>query len=138
MSLFPMFSLPQAAPSASLPLYEDVDMDYETGTPKWRNGQPVLCTGADAVKSWAWRAILTARYQYSVFTWDYACELATLVGQPYTADTKVAEASRYIQEALLVCPYIREVRVQDVTFTGAVLHLNVQIKTVYGEVQLHV
>lgn len=136
--LFPMFFTPQPTGSAALPLYQDVEMDYKKGTPKWQGGQPNLCTGAQAVKSWAWRALRTARYQYSVFSWSYACELEQLIGQPYTADTKVAEAERYVKEALLVCPYIRQVQVRNVHFEGDTLHMDVSIDTVYGEVDLDV
>ena len=57
--LFPMFSLPQENPGAALPLYTDVAMDYDRGEPRWESGNPVVVTGLEAVKSWAWRTIAT-------------------------------------------------------------------------------
>ena len=76
--LFPQFSAPAAGQSQSLPLYRDVRMDYETGRPLWESGNPVMVTGLEAVKGWAWRAIGTARYHYPCFSWSYGCELEAL------------------------------------------------------------
>ena len=114
--LFPMFSLPQQDAGGALPLYTDVAMDYDRGEPRWESGNPVIVSGLEAVKSWAWRAIATERYRWPIFTWSYGCELLTLVGQPYLAETKRSEAERYVKEALLVSPYIRSVRVSDARF----------------------
>ena len=68
MTLFPLFSVPEAG-TADLPLYTDVAMDYETGVPRWESGNPVIVTGLEAVKSWAWRAAATARYRWPAFCW---------------------------------------------------------------------
>ena len=50
--LFPMFDLPQDQ-TAGLPLYRDVQMDYEKGCPVWAGGAPVFVTGLEAVRGWA-------------------------------------------------------------------------------------
>jgi hypothetical protein len=133
MSLFPMYAIPQGSAAGELPLYTDVAMDYTAGTPRWESGNPVIVSGLEAVKSWAWRAVATARYRYQCFSWSYGCELESLVGQPYQADTKRSEAARYVQDALLVSPYITDCQVEDVAFEGDTLHLNVTFTTVYGK-----
>ena len=138
MSLFPLFSLPASGGAGELPLYTDVAMDYDTGTPRWESGNPVTVTGLEAVKSWAWRAIATARYRWPVFDWSYGCELEALVGQPYQADTKRAEAVRYLQEALTVSPYITAARVTEIRFEGSTLHGVVELSTVYGKETVYV
>ena len=138
MSLFPLFSLPASTQQGQLPLYTDVAMDYDAGTPRWESGKPVLVTGLEAVKSWAWRAIATARYRWPIFDWSYGCELEALVGQPYQADTKRSEAIRYIQEALTVSPYITAATVSDVSFEGSTLHGAVALETIYGRGNLYV
>ena len=61
-----------------------------------------------------------------------------LVGQPYRADTKRSEAERYVREALLVSPYIREVQVTDTTFEGSTIHIAVDLTTVYGRASVYV
>lgn len=138
MTLFPMFSVPAAAQSTALPLYTDVAMDYDKGEPRWESGNPVIVSGLEAVKSWAWRAIATERYRWPIFTWSYGCELRTLVGQPYLAETKRSEATRYASEALMVSPYITSVTVKEVAFEDSTLHLEVEFESVYGKERLNV
>lgn len=138
MSLFPMYAMPASVRQADLPLYTDVAMDYEREAPRWESGNPVLVTGLEAVKSWAWRAIATERYRWAVFDWSYGCELLALVGQPYQASTKLSEAARYIRDALLVSPYITAVQVENARFDGAALHMDVRMTTVYGKESIHV
>ena len=136
--LFPQFTPPTTAQTQALPLYRDVLMDYEAGRPVWESGNPVLVTGLEAVKGWAWRAVDTARYRYPCFSWSYGCELENLIGQPYQAETKKSEAERYVKEALLVSPYIREARVSDTRFEGSTLHMTVELSTVYGKERFNV
>lgn len=138
MTLFPMFSPPAATQATDLPLYTDVAIDYDRGEPRWESGNPVIVSGLEAVKSWAWRAIATERYRWPIFTWSYGCELQTLVGRPYLADTKRSEASRYVNEALMVSPYITAVSVREVSFQGSTLHLDVEFESVYGKERLNV
>lgn len=138
MTLFPMFSTPAQSQMAGLPLYTDVAIDYDTGTPKWESGNPVIVSGLEAVKSWAWRAIATERYRWPIFSWSYGCELESLVGQPYQAETKRSEAVRYVRDALLVSPYITACAVSDVTFDGSTLHMEVEFTTIYGKEEVHV
>ena len=138
MSLFPMYQMPEEPRTAALPLYTDVRMDYDRGVSVWENGNPVLVSGLEAVKGWAWRAIATARYRYPIYSWSYGCELESPTGQPYQADTKRSEAERYVRDALLVNPYIREVQVENTTFQGSTLHMTVALTTVYGKERLDV
>lgn len=135
--LFPMFTTVEAQP-AELPLYTDVAMDYERGIPRFSGGNPVLVSGLEAVKSWAWRAVKTARYRWSCFTWDYGCELEALAGQPYGQETRRSEAVRYVEEALTVCPYITGATARVEGFTGSTLAISVEIRTVYGRGEIHV
>ena len=134
--LFPLFQTAPQSAAAALPLLRDVAMDYEKGAPLFAGGNPVVVSGLEAVKSWAWRAIQTARYRYSSFSWDYGCELENLVGQPYGQDTRRSEAVRYVQECLLINPYITDVRQIDVTFHDATLSIHCAVDTLYGEVQI--
>ena len=93
---------------------------------------------AGAVKGWAWRALHTERYRWSPFSWDYGCELESLVGQPYREDTRLSEAVRYVREALTVCPYITRAAAEVVDFDGSTLRMRVSLTTVYGEASVHV
>ena len=136
--LFPIFQSSAQPAVSELPLYRDVAMDYDRGVPVFSGGNPVIVSGLEAVKGWAWRALKTARYRWSCFTWDYGCELESLVGQPYREDTRLSEAVRYVREALEVCPYITGANASVDGHDGAVLLLSVTVTTVYGEVTLNV
>ena len=133
--LFPFFPGETARPAA-LPLYRDVAMDYELGIPRFSGGEPVVVTGLEAVKSWAWRAVKTARYRFSYNSWDYGCELERLIGQPYRAETRRSEAARYVEEALAVCPYITAAMATVEGLVGATLTISVTLSTVYGTADL--
>lgn len=138
-ALFPIYAVPAGQSAAApLPIYRDVSWDAEAGRERWSGGNPVIVSGAEAVKSWVWRAIATERYKWAVFSWDYGCELERLVGYPYRADTKRSEAVRYVTEALLVNPYIESCRVYDVTFDGSTLHMRVEYTTPYGRDAIYV
>ena len=136
--LFPLFQAAPQSAAAALPLLRDVAMDYEKGAPLFAGGNPVVVSGLEAVKSWAWRAIQTARYRYSSFSWDYGCELENLVGQPYGQDTRRSEAVRYVREALEVCPYITSAQAVVEGLEGSSLHIRVVMRTVYGDGTLEV
>ena len=136
--LFPIYTASQPTTPAELPLYTDVAMDYDRGIPLFSAGEPVIVTGLEAVKSWAWRAIKTERYRWSCFTWDYGCELESLIGQPYREDTRLSEAVRYVEEALTVSPYITAASASVEGFSGSTLQISVQVKTVYGEANIRV
>lgn len=137
-ALFPQLGELEASPAAGLPLYMDAAWDYERDAPVFAGGNPVTVSGLEAVKSWAWRAIRTARYRFSIFSWDYGCELDALVGQPYREDTKLQEAKRYVTEALTVNPYITSASVTAAAFSGDALHLTVELSTVYGKETIYV
>ena len=138
MTLFPMFETSAAEEDAYLPLYRDAAWDYERDAPVFSGGAAAVASGLEAVKSWVWRAIKTARYQFPIFSWDYGCELDALVGQPYQEDTKLQEARRYIQEALTVNPYITAAEVTEIALEGSQVRLCVEVDTVYGKETIHV
>lgn len=136
-SIFPMVQ-PAAASSSSgeLPLYREIAWDYVKNIPKFHAGEPVVVTGVDAVKVWAWKALNTVRYKHEIYSWDYGSDLERLVGQAYTPALKEAEAPRYLQECLLTNPYILAVRNISVSFEGCRLTMAGTLITIYGEVAL--
>lgn len=138
--LFPI--LPQAQgdvlTARELPLAREMAWDFQADRPVLRGGEPVMVTGAQAVRVWAWNALKTVRYRWEMFSFQYGCELARLIGQPFAADTKRAEAVRYIQEALLASPYVTRVDVSGLALEGSRLKADMAITTIYGEVLLDV
>ena len=135
MSLFPFISnnVDEVKVDSSLPLYREVAWDFEKDMPIVENGDFKLIEGNEAIKVWAYKALLTPRYNYSIYSWDYGSELMDLIGEAYTPALTKEEAKRYIKEALLINPYILEVDVLDTTFKNDLLSADIKIVTIYGE-----
>ena len=134
MSLFPTVQPEVSVTMERLPLAREVAWNFVRDLPIIRRGEPVFCEGAEAVAVWAFNALSTVRYRHEIYSWDYGCELESLIGQSYSADTKKAEAIRYVREALLISPYISEVNDVRVEFDGVgTLTVSCRIRTIYGE-----
>jgi len=137
--IFPIIQPEMAeAGSRRLPLCREVAWDFQGGTPVFSGGKPLVVTGKEAVKVWIWKALMTARFRHSVYSWDYGNEAESLIGKPFTPAVKRSEAVRYVREALLINPYIRAVRQVDVTFEDDDLTVFCEAETIYGEVKVYV
>jgi hypothetical protein len=138
MNLFPIIQPELSVAEKASKLYKEVKWDYENNIPVFLNGSPVIVSGKEAVLVWAWKALHTPRYRYEIYTWDYGCEIESLIGQPYTDELKRSEAARYIKECLMINPYIIDVTDIKVNFFDDKLSIECSIETVYGEVKLDV
>lgn len=137
MSLFPLISQPdigELMTTGGLPLYREVDWNFQTNKPVWKGGNPVFVTGARAVLVWAWNALHTERFAHDVFSSDYGLDSETLLGRAYSSEVREAEAVRIVRETLQVNPYITNVTQVSVEFEDSVLHLSFKLTTIYGEV----
>ena len=128
MSLFPFVTYKEnMVKEEAFPLYKEVGKGLK------------IVEGNEAIKIWIYKALQTPRYQYEIYTCDYGSELSSLIGKAYTKGLTQSEASRYIKEALLINPYILDVKVISTNFDGDVLSANVRVKTIYeGEVIVNV
>lgn len=139
MSLFPLISAPDTGEltvTGGLPLYREVDWDFQTNKPVWKGGKPVFVTGARAVLVWAWNALHTPRFAHDVFSADYGLDSEALRGKAYSKEVRDAEAIRVVREMLCVNPYITNVTQVNVDFEGSALHLSFKLTTIYGEVTI--
>ena len=138
-SLFPTVGVAAAASgSEGLPLAKEVAWDFERDRPIFRNGEPVIVTGREAVMVWAWNALKTERFRYRHHSRGYGNEMERLTGQAFTGDLKKAEAARYFREALAPNPYITGVEGLAVRLEGSTLHVTGTIRTIYGEKEVSV
>jgi len=142
MDLFPMIQpeltpeFSAAAESASLPLYKEAAWDFDAGKPVIRNGRPVQAVGLAAVKVWIYKALMTPRRLYEIYSWDFGSDVRSLVGQAFSADTKKAEAERYVREALEINPYIVRISNVQVNFDESKMTISARVETIYGEVRV--
>ena len=59
-----------------------------------------------------------------------------LIGQPYTEDLKRAEAKRYIEDCLLINPYIKSINNMELAFKNDKLTISFTAETIYGSVNI--
>lgn len=138
INLFPIIQ-PQISNSVAAPaLFKEAKWDFANNVPIYKNGSPVIVEGKEAVLVWAWKALHTPRFRYVIYTWDYGNEVESLIGQPFTEELKQSEAVRYVEECLLVCPYVSSVSDTKVKFSDGRLSLQTNLKTIYGEVDVNV
>ena len=143
MSIFPFMNIEDIESSIEnsideLPMYYEVGWDYLKDEPLIENNEFVIVEGNNAIKVWIYKAIKTVRYQYPIYSWDYGCEISSLIGQKYTKELTKSEAERYIKEAILINPYITDVKIIDINFSEDILSVSIQVDTIYGEVNVNV
>ena len=143
MSIFPFMNIEDIESSIEnsideLPMYYEVGWDYFKDEPLIENNEFVIVEGNNAIKVWIYKAIKTVRYQYPIYSWDYGCEISSLIGQKYTKGLTKSEAERYIKEAILINPYITDVKIIDINFSEDILSVSIQVDTIYGEVNVNV
>lgn len=143
MSIFPFMNIEDIESSIEnsideLPMYYEVGWDYLKDEPLIENNEFVIVEGNEAIKVWIYKAIKTVRYQYPIYSWDYGCEISSLIGQKYTKGLTKSEAERYIKEAILINPYITDVKIIDINFSEDILSVSIQVDTIYGEVNVNV
>ena len=134
MSLFPFISnTDEVKVNNTFPLYREIAWDFKNNIPILENGDFKIVEGNNAIKVWAYKVLLTPRYNYSIYTWDYGSELLDLIGIAYTPSLTKEEAKRLIKEALEINPYILEVEITDINFKDSLLSADIKIVTIYGE-----
>ncbi len=135
-TLFPIIGdVSTTATETALPMYREVACD-EGGLPIWKNGNPVIVQGKEAVRLWVMTALRTNRYFHGIYTNQFGCELTSLIGKGFSDDVKTSEAPRMVREALLVNPYITSVSDIEVAFSDTTLTITATVNTIYGEVSI--
>lgn len=136
MNLFPELSVANLPDEKRLPMYREWAFDFETEEFKVKHGKYYLVEGLEALKIWIYKALKTERYIFVAYTKNYGSEVSTLIGIVEDEDILFSEISRYIEESLLVNPYI--VSVGDFSFShpkGGEIVTKFRVNTVYGDME---
>ena len=110
---------------------DDYILDETTGDFK-------IVKGKEALMVWIYMAIKTTRYEHEIYSWGYGTSLIDLIGQKFTKGLTESEAFRYVNDALIVSPYILSVRNNGVKFDGDTVEISIIVESVYGEVSVNV
>ena len=131
MSLFPFMS--EQVESKNNDIYKEYEFDFNTGqlTDKVLEGKPAL-------KMWIYKALLTKRYIYPIYSWDYAQDLEELIGQGYEKGFIESEVQRRIQDCLMVNERITGCHSFEINLVNDQLQINFTVNTIFGEVAINV
>ncbi|HHX87694.1 MAG TPA: DUF2634 domain-containing protein [Firmicutes bacterium] len=120
-SLYPVFDMPELVEQQQTrpePEYPDSYLfNFEKGEfVKDGAGRVVIADGYTAWKQWCIKAVLTQRFAFLAYSWDYGVEVSEALRSP-TRKAVEMEMERTITEALLVDPRTQQVR--EFTFRWA-------------------
>ena len=90
--------------------------------------------GLESVKQMIYKTLMTDRYKFEIYDWNYGVELDDLIGQP--KEFVKAELPRRIEDALIVDDRVSEVT--DFEFTDVdktTLAVKFTVKTIFGDIE---
>lgn len=90
--------------------------------------------GIEAVKQMIYKTLMTDRYKFEIYDWNYGVELDDLLGKP--KEFVKAELPRRIEDALIVDDRVNEVT--DFEFTDIdknALAVKFTVKTIFGDIE---
>ncbi len=135
MSVFPFID-PEvlgAGQSSELPMFREYAYDYENNRLLLRNGQTYLVEGNEALRIWIFKALTTERFHYTAYDSGFGSEIHTLIGGSLSGDIILSELKRFIIEALMVNPYIKELSNFQFSRSGSGVTVEFDCTTVYGK-----
>ena len=90
--------------------------------------------GLEAMRQAVYKVLLTERYQYPMYSWDYGVELADLFGEPVSY--VCPELERRITEALLQDGRIEGVDGFSFSFPQkGTVHVSFTVHTIFGDIE---
>ena len=90
--------------------------------------------GIEAVKQMIYKTLMTDRYRFEIYDWNYGVEIDDLLGKP--KEFVRAELPRRIEDALIIDDRVEEVK--DFEFTDidkTTLTVKFTVKTIFGNVE---
>jgi len=116
----------------SLSIFTEYAWDFTNNCFIFESGKHKIVTENEALKVWIYKTLATERWRYRAYDNAYGVELEQFIGKSTNNADSAMEVERYIQEALLINPYIKSI--DDITFTNDsdVLAFTISLTTVYG------
>ncbi len=132
MNVFPELTIQsESLETQVLPIYKEWAYDFEKNEFLTRGGKYYLVDKDEALKIWIYKALRTARYRYQAYSRKYGSELDEVIGLSADREICESEIQRYIEECLLVNPYIQSVEDFEFTYADRV-KVDFTVSTVYG------
>lgn len=124
-----------------LPTFKEYAWDFDNDCFKYDEyGGHILLTKNDALEVWIYKALMTERFSYLAYSWQYGIELKPFIGKVMGVQERKSELRRVIVECLMVNPYIKSI--DKVEFEeenrGNTLTVKLTLTTIYGELVVYV
>lgn len=134
MGVFPFTSSAQdnVSDGKKLPLFREYAYDYENNCLMTRGGHTYLVEKDEALKIWLYHALRVTRYRYEAHSAEYGNELEELVGKGAGREILESEITRYIREAVMVCPYIQEISDFAFLWEAGGCTVSFKVTSIYG------
>lgn len=131
MSLFPFMIQEEQITTPTT--HKEYEFDFNTGQLTGK-----ILEGKEALKMWIYKTLLTPRYIYPIYSWDYGQDLEELIGQGYETDFIKSEVERRIQECLMINTHIKGCHSFDISLVNDTLQISFTVNTTFGEVAINV
>jgi hypothetical protein len=112
--------------------------DFKTDCPQLTDGKWETVTKNDAIKIWAMKALRTQRYRFLAYSPNFGHEFENLIGKGLTKNTILSQFKRYINDALMLNPYIKSISNLAIDVESEKITIGCTLITPYGEVNLNV
>lgn len=133
MSLFPLIRSVEEQVMPTPKAYKEYEFNFETGKMTGK-----LLEGKEALKMWIYKALLTQRYRYTIYSWDFGQDLEELIGQGYEKGFIQSEVERRIKDCLLINNNIKDCTNFNINLEQDQLQVDFKVTTTFGEVDINV
>ncbi len=130
MSIFPFIN-PESTTTTELPIFQEYAFDYVDKCLKTVNGLTYLVEKNEALKIWIYKVLHTERYRYLAYSSSFGSEIESLIGKVNSTILE-AEMKRFIIEAIMVNPYIKEISEFKFFTNGSEFEVEFLVTTIYG------
>lgn len=119
----------------NLPIIYELARNLETLNLLTKDNKFYYVSKNEALKIWILKALnrQTSRYTYRAYSSNYGNEINVLFGRHLNKNLLKSELKRYIEEALLINPYIKKISNLSFEQTGAKVDVQFLVTTIYGE-----
>lgn len=133
MKLFKEFGIDlENIDNKPLPEYKEWAYDLKKNEFLTRNGAYYLVSKNEALKIWIEKALNTKRYIYEAYTPKFGSELENVIGISFNKEVIKSEIERYIKEALLVNPYIKDVYDFSINIDKSMACVKFNVESLYS------
>lgn len=135
MSLIPSFARVTAVTSGAVTDTRNALQEWGVDT---KSGELTgsLVKGREAIKAWIWKALMTERFRYALYSWNYGSELDSYIGKMLTDEYLKTDVQLALEDTLLINEEISAIKDYSATVKGDRLTLTFTAVTTYGDVSI--